>query len=126
MVGEEGRRNREMMRGVVLHSHGGRRGRVHRGRGDVKFYGVAAGPVGRKLASGPQEYQEGSPSLGQFREVNMEGGGGYFCFIYFYRTVVQTVLLFGAETWVLLATMTKNTEGVHMGFLRKVTGKTSR
>ena len=73
---EEERSNRDMMCRGVIKSHGGRRGRVHRGRGDVKFYGVAAGPVGRKLASGPQEYQEGSPSLGQFREVNMEGGGG--------------------------------------------------
>ena len=31
------------------------------------------------------------------------------------------VLLFGAETWVLSAPMAKKLEGVHVGFLRKVT-----
>ena len=40
-----------------------------------------------------------------------------------YRAVVQAVLLFGAETWVLLEPMAQKLEGVHVGFLRKVTGK---
>ena len=31
----------------------------------------------------------------------------------FYRAVVQKVLLFGAETWVLLEEMSWNLEGVH-------------
>ena len=39
----------------------------------------------------------------------------------FYRAVVQVVLLFGAETWMLSAPMAKKLEGVHMGFLRQVT-----
>ena len=39
-----------------------------------------------------------------------------------YWAVVQAVLLFGAETWVLLAAMYWNLEGVHMVFLRKMTG----
>ena len=40
----------------------------------------------------------------------------------FYRVVVQVVLLFRADTWVLLADMLKNLEGVHVVFLRQVTG----
>ena len=39
----------------------------------------------------------------------------------FYRAVVQEVLLFGADTWVLLAAMVKKFEGLHVGFLRQVT-----
>ena len=31
------------------------------------------------------------------------------------------MMLFGAETWVLLVTMTQRLEGVHVGFLRQVT-----
>ena len=40
----------------------------------------------------------------------------------FYCTVVQTVLLFGSETWVLTLAMMKKLEFVHMGFLWQVTG----
>ena len=39
----------------------------------------------------------------------------------FYWVVVQAVLLFGAETWVLLAAMSRKLEGVHVGFLIQVT-----
>ena len=38
----------------------------------------------------------------------------------FYRAVVQAVLLFGAETWVLTAAMLQKLEGVHVGFLWQV------
>ena len=44
----------------------------------------------------------------------------------FYRAVVQAVLLFGAETWVLLAAILKNIEGVHVSFLRQVTRMKAR
>ena len=40
----------------------------------------------------------------------------------FYWAVVQLVLLFGAETWVLSASMLNNLKGVHVGFLQQVTG----
>ena len=43
-----------------------------------------------------------------------------------YRGVVQEVLLFGAETWVLTAAMLQKIEGVHVGFLRQVAGMTVR
>ena len=42
----------------------------------------------------------------------------------FYQALVQEVLLFGAETWVLTSTMLKKLEGLHVGFLRKVLGMT--
>ena len=38
----------------------------------------------------------------------------------FYCAVIQAVLLFGAETWLLLAPMAQRLEGVHVGFLRQV------
>ena len=41
----------------------------------------------------------------------------------FYRAVVQAVLLFGVETWVLLAAMDKTLEGFHLGFLWQVMGQ---
>ena len=34
--------------------------------------------------------------------------------------MVQAVLLFGAETWVLTAAMLQKLEGVHVGFLQQV------
>ena len=40
----------------------------------------------------------------------------------FYQALVQVVLLFGAETWVLTEMMLQKMEGVHVSFLRKVTG----
>ena len=40
--------------------------------------------------------------------------------------VVQAVLLFGAKTCVLSAAMLNNLEGVHVGFLRHVTGMKAR
>ena len=41
----------------------------------------------------------------------------------FYRAVVQAVLLFGADTWVLMDTMSQRLEGVHVSLLRQVTHK---
>ena len=40
-----------------------------------------------------------------------------------YRAVVQAVLLFGAETWVLTERMFRLLEGMHMSFLRQSTRK---
>ena len=36
--------------------------------------------------------------------------------------MVQAVILFGSETWVLTAVMIQNLEGLSVGFLRKVMG----
>ena len=43
-----------------------------------------------------------------------------------YRVVVQAVLLFGEETWVMLTVIAKKLEGTHVGFLWKVTGNKTR
>ena len=40
----------------------------------------------------------------------------------FYRAVLQAILLYGSETWVLLASMEKRIEGTHTEFLRMITG----
>ena len=44
----------------------------------------------------------------------------------FYRSVVQAVLLFGVENWVLLTAMEKTLERFHVGFLRQVAVNTER
>ena len=41
----------------------------------------------------------------------------------FYRAVVQAILLYGLETWVLLEDTEKKVEGIYTGFLWKITGK---
>ena len=40
-----------------------------------------------------------------------------------YRAVVQVLLLFGDETWVLLVAMERKVEGTYTGFLLKIMGK---
>ena len=40
----------------------------------------------------------------------------------FYRTLVQAILLFGSGTWVLTTAIMKKIEGIHVSFMRKVTG----
>ena len=40
--------------------------------------------------------------------------------------MVQAVLLFGAETWVLLASISKKLEDNHVGFLKQVTEKKAK
>ena len=44
----------------------------------------------------------------------------------FYRAVVQAVLLFGPESWVLLEAVGRMVEGTHTGFMRKIMGKRAR
>ena len=41
----------------------------------------------------------------------------------FYRAVVQDILLYGSNTWVLSVEMEKDVEGAYMGFFRQITGK---
>ena len=43
-----------------------------------------------------------------------------------YQAVVQAVLIFGADTWVLSAAMLRNLEGVHVGFLIQMTGQKAK
>ena len=44
----------------------------------------------------------------------------------FYRAVLQAVLIFGEETWVLLTEISRKLEGMHVGFLRQVMGQKSK
>ena len=44
----------------------------------------------------------------------------------FYWAVVQEVLLFAVDTWVLSKVMYRNLEGVHMRFLRQTTGQKAK
>ena len=43
-----------------------------------------------------------------------------------YRAVIQVVLLFGSDTWVLSVAMESMVEGMHTGFMRKIMGKMVR
>ena len=86
-IAEEGHRDRDLMCRGVLHPHNGRRGGVHIGRGYVQISEAAAGPAGQQLAVGPPKYQKCVPSLGIFRHVTREGGGGSLC----YRNVLSGV-----------------------------------
>ena len=43
-----------------------------------------------------------------------------------YREVIQAVLLFGLDPWVVSDEMMKAVEGNHVGFLRNITGKQAR
>ena len=44
----------------------------------------------------------------------------------FYRAVVQAIILYGLEAWVLLASMAKRLEGTHTEFLQLITRKKAR
>ena len=99
---------------------------MHSGGGYIKVSRAAAISVGQRLAVGPPEYQEGAPSLGPVRKFPTEEGGVSVSMSSVYRAVVQSVLLKGAETWVLLAEMVKILEGIQVGFLPQVMGKTAR
>ena len=44
----------------------------------------------------------------------------------FYRAVVQEIILYGTETWVLLASMKNRIEGTHTEFLQYITGKRAK
>lgn len=45
---------------------------------------------------------------------------------YFYKAVVQSVLLYGSETWVLTAPVLKQLEAFHHGVARQITGHRAR
>ena len=44
----------------------------------------------------------------------------------FYRAVVQAIILYGSETWVILASMEKKIEGTHTEFLKIIMVKRSK
>ena len=59
--------------------------------------------------------------MGAAREGSTEGGGGSDRLgFFFYRAVDKTVLLFGEETWVILAPMAQRLEGMQVGLLKQI------
>ena len=60
---------------------------------------------------------------GRLRELLWREGAKTTVSKKFYRAVVQAVLLFGVETWVLTETMSQRIEGAHVTFLRHITRK---
>ena len=44
----------------------------------------------------------------------------------FYWEVVQAVFIFGVETWVFLAAISRKLEEMQVGFIRQVTGQTAK
>ena len=43
--------------------------------------------------------------------------------VIFYRVVVQEILMYGSDMWVLLEEMENKVEGAHTGLLRQITWK---
>ena len=85
------------------------------------------GPVRRIMSSSSAKYQE-------VRAGEGGGFGRYFkgrgkettVLANIYRVLVQAVLFFGAETWVLTEKMSQRLEGLHVIFLRQVTRKQAK
>ena len=63
---------------------------------------------------------------GRLGKILQREGGDHLVSTMFYRGVVQTVLLFGSETWVLLTVMAKNLENFCVVLLCQVVVKTAR
>ena len=102
VVAEKGRRNHESMRGVVLWPQGRRRGGLYLWGGYFQILGKDVGTVRRRLVGGLLECWEGTPSMESYVETAKEGGGRATSVRNVLLAVVQTLLLFGADTWFLL------------------------
>ena len=86
--------------------------------------------LGRSLYQSDNDWQEVRRNIGKSLQVWRRLGGilrqerlDHLTYVAIYRAVVQAVLLFGLETWVLLMTINKQVTGGCMGFLLQVTGK---
>ena len=58
--------------------------------------------------------------------ATLTGGGRTQGAASIYREVVQSIILYGSETWVLLMSMANRVEGGHTEFLQLITGKRAR
>ena len=74
-MAEEGRRDQELMRVGVFQPHGGRRGEVYRGAGNIQINEIDVGPVRRQLDGNPPKCWEIRLSMESAREATKEGGG---------------------------------------------------
>ena len=60
---------------------------------------------------------------GRLRKIFWREGGETAVSEKFYHTIVQAVLFFGTDTWVLTETMSQRILGAHVSFLRQITHK---
>ena len=122
-LAEEGRRDREPMRGGVLQTHRRIRGGVYRGGVYFQISGKYIGAVIQRLAGSLPKHREGTSSMELAGENAKEGGGGAMSV----RNVLSVggpgSIIFRADTWVLSEAMSQNPEEMQMGFLRQITGQ---
>ena len=72
------------------------------------------------------EHSDGNTSLEALMEVAKVESSGRIYLGKFYCMVVHMVLLFGSETWVLIAALMQKLKSLHVIFLRHMTGKKDR
>ena len=89
---------------------------MHRRGREVQVPRKTDGTVRRRLASSPAQYQEGKAGVWAAWEATLKGGGRAESLEFFYRVLVQEVLLIGSETWVLPETMRQRIQGAHVSF----------
>ena len=63
---------------------------------------------------------------GRLRKLLRQEGTQPMVLAIFFSEVVQAILLYGLDMWVLLEIMERNVEGIHTGFLCQTTGKPVR
>ena len=109
--------------------HGdGLRGLQETTRGGTKFQvrGADNDGGGRRLASGGRKPDEGSEEPGMAETDIEQGRGGQENIREFFKAVVQQVLLFGVETWVLTPKIERELDLFMHGAARRITGRQPR
>ena len=123
VVAEEGCCNREPMRGGDVQTHRIRRRRVHRGVDTFKYLGRVLDRSDDNWPTVLWGVMKACRVWNRLGKLLRREGAEPQVSAVFYRAVVQTVLLLGAETRVLSEAMSRKLEGVHVVFLRQITGK---
>ena len=107
--------------GATFSITGENRAEIFEGVGSFKYLGWV-------LYRSNKEWSEVCPNIWMARQVwgrlgklLIRDGADPIVSSKFYCAVVQAVLLFGLETWVLTSAMLQKIEGVHVSFLRQVT-----
>ena len=78
------------------------------------------------MASGGRKPGEGTEELGTAEAGTEQGRGRQESVREFFKAVVQQVLLFGAETWVLTPIIERELELFMHGAARRITGRQTR
>ena len=72
------------------------------------------------------KYHARKVGLGEARDTTLTVGADLKVSSSFYRAVVQVVILYASETWVLLVSIAKRIEGMHTEVMRMITGKRAK